>query len=59
MSYDVSFAPNEDDTALIAHRPDCPDVRAQADRGEPVATMLGCEAPLPPEIEWHDCPERV
>jgi hypothetical protein len=43
---------------IIVHRADCPDVRAQAAAGDPVATFLGCERPLPDDLTRHDCLER-
>lgn len=58
MSYDVSLA---EDPARpgrpMAHAVDCPVVRAQAERGEPVMTMLDCESPLPSDIPRHSCLE--
>ena len=46
------------DAGLVAHRPDCPVVRAAADRGEPVATLLGCTGELPADIGRHRCLEQ-
>lgn len=40
---------------VVAHRPDCPDVRALADTGEPVATLLDCAVPLAPDVTRHGC----
>ncbi len=40
---------------IIAHTPDCPEVRAQAARGLPVATLYDCKAPLPDEYARHTC----
>ena len=39
----------------IAHRADCPQVRALAAAGQPVMTMLGCEKPLPADVPRHAC----
>ena len=56
MSYDVSLALDESGKKLVAHRIDCPDVRHQADvLEESVITLLGCERPLPADIERHSC----
>jgi hypothetical protein len=44
--------------AMVAHKPDCPEVRALADRGEMVMTMLGCKDELPPSIARHTCLEE-
>lgn len=40
---------------LVAHAPDCPAVRALADGGVPVATLIDCNAPLPLDIPRHSC----
>src|SRR5262245_23487227 len=45
----------EKDGEIIVHRADCPEVRRLAAQGEPVATLFGCEQPLPPEYKWHSC----
>ena len=42
----------------IAHRADCPQVRALAAAGQPVMTMLGCEKPLPADVPRHSCLEQ-
>jgi hypothetical protein len=42
----------------IAHRADCPEVRALAAAGQPVMTMLGCEKPLPADVPRHSCLEQ-
>jgi hypothetical protein len=52
--YDFAIAQGPDGRT-IAHRPDCPVVRHQAEIGEPVCTMFGCQGDLPPEIPRHDC----
>ena len=57
MSYDVSLGPDPDEPGhVLAHRPDCPMVRHQAEvLFEPVVTMLDCEKPLPDDIPLHEC----
>jgi hypothetical protein len=40
--YAVAPRPGRCDGALVLHRADCPEVRAQAAAGDPVATLLGC-----------------
>ena len=53
--YDVSFVANADESALIAHCPDCPVVQRHRREGLPVFNMMGCAKPLPAEIERHEC----
>jgi predicted ATP-grasp superfamily ATP-dependent carboligase len=53
---DLAMAPRGKE--MVLHRPDCPEVRAQAERGEPVITMLGCkEIPVRPggNVVMHEC----
>jgi hypothetical protein len=42
---------------VLAHIPNCPVVRALADNGEPVASLFGCQEPLPDDIPRHSCLE--
>jgi hypothetical protein len=43
---------------MVAHRADCPVVRALADRGVPVMTMFGLSRPLTRDmVDWHSCLE--
>jgi len=43
-------------TTLVAHRPDCPDVRAQAAAGEPVCTLMDCLVPMTrDQVPFHSC----
>ena len=42
MSRDYALGPGPDGQPLL-HRSDCPIVRAQADEGEPVMTMMDCQ----------------
>lgn len=51
---DYAIAPDEYGT-VIFHRADCPQVRALADRGVPVMTMLGCEGAFPEGSRYHSC----
>jgi hypothetical protein len=44
--------------AMVAHLPDCPQVRALADRGEMVLTMLDCQKDLPAWVARHECLEE-
>lgn len=56
MTWDYSL---EESTGVVrAHRPDCPQVRALAALGEPVATLLGCASRLPADIATHACLEE-
>lgn len=48
------YAIMDDGGVLTLHRADCPDVRAAADAGEPVMTMLGC-ARAPDDMPLHGC----
>ena len=50
---DIALAEGSDGNVVV-HRADCPDVRAQADRGDPVATLLGIQE-MPDDIERHTC----
>jgi hypothetical protein len=52
---DFVLAPDETGERLVAHRVDCPEVRAQADAGVFVMTLLGCEKPLPRDVRRHWC----
>jgi hypothetical protein len=53
--YDVALGPGPNGKAL-AHRPDCPQLRFQAEvLLEEVITMFGVEKPLPADIARHDC----
>jgi len=52
---DLAAGPNPHGRGLLLHRADCPTVRAQADAGEPVMTMLGCPGPMPRNIPLHSC----
>ena len=53
---DVNVALAEgEDGQVVVHRADCPDVRAQAERGEMVATLLDIQNPLPDDLERHSC----
>lgn len=50
------------DGKLVGHRPDCPQARQHADRGDVVMTMLDCENAYTREqwqdrlhMTWHSC----
>ena len=45
----------DDDGGLMAHRADCREARRRAEAGEPVMTLLQCEAPLPSDLKRHSC----
>jgi hypothetical protein len=55
MSLDLALAPNEDGTALVLHRADCPVVRKQAADGVPVLTMYDCARPPKDDVIKHSC----
>jgi hypothetical protein len=55
--YDIALT-EEQPGKVMVHRADCPDARRQAAQGLPVATMLGCEGPLPKDLPKHSCLER-
>ena len=42
---DICLGPGPDGRAL-AHRPDCPEVQAMRDRGEPLMTLFEVQAKL-------------
>lgn len=53
---DLALGPDPDIPGeVLAHRADCPMVRQQADAGDPVATLFGCEQPLPSHVKLHTC----
>jgi hypothetical protein len=57
---DLALAPDPDNPNYpMLHRADCPAVRRQADRGELVVTMIGCQG-LPKKVglRYHDCLEE-
>lgn len=57
MSFDYSL---EGSTGVIVvHRPDCPVVRALADEGETVATLVDCAKPLPQGYPRHSCLDKA
>ena len=43
------------DGKVQAHLADCATVRWWAAFGQPVLTMLGCEKPLPADLQRHEC----
>jgi hypothetical protein len=54
---DYALAEGEDGE-MVVHKADCPEVRAQADRGEPVMTMFGCQEDTLerlPDLRRHSC----
>jgi len=40
---------------LLVHRPGCPAVEDHRAAGRMVVTMLGTQAPIPPDLRRHDC----
>jgi hypothetical protein len=46
------------DGGVLVHRVDCPVVRAQASRGEPVMNMFDCQGDLPKDLKRHSCLDR-
>ena len=60
--YAVAPYPNPDAEpakrgVLILHKPDCRIVRAQADLGDPVLTLYGCEGDPDPKMARCSCLE--
>jgi hypothetical protein len=55
MSYDLTLTEGPDGHGAQAHRPDCPVVQAHREQGKPLVTMVGCERPLPPGWNRHEC----
>jgi len=45
----------EPDGRVMMHRADCPYLRALAEQGFPVLTMLDCQGDPDPELPRHDC----
>lgn len=51
---DVSLTEGPDGHAL-AHRVDCPEVDRRRREGEPIATLIGLQRPLPAQVARHSC----
>jgi hypothetical protein len=47
-----------DDGVVVLHRADCSHARMLAALGYPVATLFGCERPMPSDIQRHWCLEE-
>jgi hypothetical protein len=43
---------------VLAHRADCMEVRAAADRGEPVLSLYDCQGELPANLVRHSCLQK-
>jgi hypothetical protein len=43
------------DGTVLAHKLDCPMVQQHRMHGRPLCTMIGCELPLPKNLQWHEC----
>ena len=52
---DFAVAPDTTTGRLTLHAVDCPLVRAQAERGDPVMTLFGCERDPDPDMPHHNC----
>ena len=55
MVHDYAVAPDATGFALVLHRADCPQVRAQAEHGDPVMTLFGCEGDPDPSMPRCRC----
>jgi len=53
VSYDIALTGHLGH--LLVHRADCTFVRLLADAGQPVATLLDCQNPAPPDMKRHSC----
>jgi len=40
---------------ITVHQANCPQARAAAARGAPVATLMGIQGEAPTDLPWHDC----
>jgi hypothetical protein len=55
QTQDFAVGPGPDGKPLL-HVAHCPAVRAQAEAGEPVMTLIGCERhPRELDVAKHDC----
>lgn len=52
--WDIALVEDKETGELEAHTANCPYVRALAEAGEPVATLLGCER-LPDNLPHREC----
>jgi hypothetical protein len=58
MSRDYAIGPapvHAPHASLMVHRVDCPLVRAQAEAGEPVMTLMGCAREPDPKLPRCEC----